>query len=537
MSTTPLVERVETSPQLPHSTVSTRSTHGVRGSVRRGPANLAIALFAVVIGGMSLAGAFPDRGWWPLAIFGPALMMWALIGRRFWSSLLVGFVGGFAFWGTNIFWLTVYLGPVPWLAAALLEALFFGAGMTLIALAWRFVPRIWPGIAGRMLALPAVLAGLWVLREAISSVWPYGGFSWGRLAFSQAGGPFAPLVAWVGASGLSFLIAFLAALLVQAVREVSVTWTIRGVIATAVAVLMLAFPAWPEITDGSIRVAAVQGNSNSGLLSTITPGEALNDHVQATLPIIGKSVDVVVWPENAADVDPQNNSYAAAQLNYISKAMKAPVVTGTITDASGGRTFNSVLLWENGKGTVDQYDKIHPVPFAEYLPNRAFWYPLAPKLFDMIPRDYSFGTRNNVFTIHDAIAGIVICFDIVDDALIKQMVDSGAQYILAPTNNADFGHSDENQQQVAIARLRAIESGRSVVNDSTVGVSAVFAPDGREITSLPTFKPGAMIADVPLSNTRTPAMLMGRQIEWLAGGFGLAGLALGLLLRRRRRAR
>jgi apolipoprotein N-acyltransferase len=501
---------------------------------RRQPANLLIALLAAAIGGVSLAAAFPDIGWWPLAFLSPGLMMWAMIGRRFWSSLLVGIVGGLAFWGTAIFWLTVYLGPIPWLALAGFEAVFFGLGMTLVALAWRFVPRIWPGAGGRLLGVPAVLAGLWVLREAITSVWPYGGFSWGRLAFSQSDSPFAPLVAWVGVSGLSFLIAFLAAIILQAVREISFAWTVRAVIAAAAALLMVAFPAWPVQTQGTIRVGAAQGDSNSGLLAHINPGDSLNEHVQATLPLIGKHVDVMVWPENAADIDPQDNEYAAKVLDYVSKAMKAPLVTGTITTDSKDREFNSVLLWENGKGTVDQYDKIHPVPFAEYVPDRSFWEPLAPGLLSMVPRDYSIGTRNNVFTINGAIAGIAICFDIVDDGLIDQMVNSGAQFIIAPTNNADFGHSDESQQQVAIAKLRAIETSRSVVNDSTVGVSAMFAPDGTKITSLKPFTRSAMIGTVPLSTTVTPAVLIGRQLEWLAGGFGIAGLVLGWLLRRRR---
>ena len=499
----------------------------------RQPANLGIAVLAAGIGGMVTAGAFPDRGWWPLAFLGPALVIWSLIGRRFWSSLLVGLVGGFAFFGTHIFWLTVYLGPIPWLALAGLEAIFYALGATLIALAWRFVPRLWPGIGGRLLAVPAVIAGLWTLREAISAVWPYGGFSWGRLAFSQSDSPFGPLVAWVGVSGLSFLVAFLAVVILQAVRETSVRWTVRGIVAAATAVVLLAFPAWPDLSDGSIRVAAVQGNSDSGLFSRIEPGDALNDHLEATLPLIGTDVDVVVWPENASDVDPLTNAYAAQQLDYVTQAIGAPLVTGTITSGTRDRTWNSVLLWQNG-GAVDQYDKIHPVPFAEYLPDRKFWTPLAPDLFALVPRDYSFGTRNNVFTIKNAVAGVAICFDIVDDSLIKQMVDSGAQFILAPTNNADFGHSDESQQQVAIAKMRAIETGRSLVNDSTVGVSAIFGPTGEKLDSIEPFTAGTMVRDIPLSTTKTPAMVIGRQLEWLAGGFGLSGLALGLLLRRRR---
>src|SRR5690606_9244840 len=129
------------------------------------------------------------------------------------------------------------------------------------------------------------------------------------------------------------------------------------------------------------------------------------------------------------------------------------------------RVFNSLLLWQPGEASVQQYDKVHPVPFAEYLPDRDFWYPLAPSLFDLVPRDYSFGERPNVFDIDLAngdqlAAGLAICFDIVADALFHQMIDGGAEIILAPTINADFGHSDESVQQLAIARLRAIEYGR-----------------------------------------------------------------------------
>jgi apolipoprotein N-acyltransferase len=229
------------------------------------------------------------------------------------------------------------------------------------------------------------------------------------------------------------------------------------------------------------------------------------------------------------------NEQAAQTLDYVSKQMNAPLVTGTITQNGKGQTFNSLLLWENGKGAVAQYDKIHPVPFAEYLPDRSFWYPLAPSLFDLVPRDFSFGTRSNVFNINGALAGVAICFDIVDDSLIHQMVDGGAQFIIAPTNNADFGHTDESEQQLAIARLRAIETGRSVVNDSTVGVSAMFGPEGQVIGKLPTFTRGALVDTVPLSTTVTPAMFAGRQIEWLVAGFGLAGLVVGLLLRPRRK--
>ncbi|GAA3744745.1 apolipoprotein N-acyltransferase [Leifsonia bigeumensis] len=501
---------------------------------QRHAAPIWLAVLAAAISGPINAAAFPGRGWWPLVFLGTGLMIWSLAGRRIGSSLLLGLIGGFTFWGTHIFWLTIYLGPVPWLALAGLQTIFFALGMVLIALAWNWVPRLWPGVGGRLGLLPVVLGALWSLRESITSVWPYGGFSWGRLAFSQSESPFGSVVAWFGISGLSFLLAWLSALLVQALRESAIPASRRGVVASAALFAVLALPTWPVVASGSIRVAAVQGDSDAGLFAQHVPGQTLNDHIAGTIPLFGENVDVVVWPENASDLNPLTHPNAARALDYISSEMDAPLVTGTITGDSEGHTFNSLLLWEAGRGAVDQYDKIHPVPFAEYLPDRAFWYPFAPALFDLVPRDYTIGTRDNIFDLGGVRAGLAICFDIVDDALVAQMIDDGAQLILAPTNNADFGRTDENVQQLAIARLRAIETNRSVVQVSTVGVSAIFAPDGRTIARLPIFEPGSMVESVPLSRVTTLARALGPSVDLAVGGFGLTALTLAMALSPRR---
>lgn len=481
--------------------------------------------------------AFPGLGWWPLAFPGTALLFWSLRGRTTGQALLVGLVGGFVYWGVLIDWLTVYLGPVPWLALAGVQTVFFALGAVLIALAWRWIPAMWTGAWGRLVAFPAVLAGLLTLREAITSVWPYGGFSWGRLAFSQSEGSFASLAAWVGASGLSFIVAWLAAMLLQAIRETTFAGARRGITVSAAAVLALAIPAFPTVPAGEMRVAAVQGNSDAGLFAQYEHGQILQDHYDATVPLFGEDVDLVVWPENSSDLNPLWYPKAARMLDTVASELDAPVVTGTITQDPQERVFNSMLLWRAGEGAVDQYDKIHPVPFAEYLPDRDFWYPLAPQLFDLVPRDYSFGQRDNVFDIDGVIAGVAICFDIVDDALLWQMLDDGADIILAPTNNADFGRTDESAQQLAIARLRAIETNRTVVNISTVGTSAIIAPDGSTIAQLPVFEPGAMVETVPLSTVSTPATLLGRSVEWAVGGFGLVALFAAVALGYRYRAR
>jgi apolipoprotein N-acyltransferase len=251
-------------------------------------------------------------------------------------------------------------------------------------------------------------------------------------------------------------------------------------------------------------------------------------------------VDLVVWPENASDIDPLRDTGAASVVSEVAREMDAPLVVGAITK-DGEKTFNSMLLWEFdeelGIGVSrDQYDKIHPVPFAEYLPARDFFYPLAPELFSLIPQDYSFGQRDTVFDIEGTIAGIAICFDIVNDQVLWSMMDEGATIILAPTNNADFGRTDQSVQQLAIARMRAMETGRSVVNISTVGTSAIMDPRGVTLDRLPVYTEGYMLLDVPLATHTTPATMLGRTLELGIVAFTLLGLGIALVGNRSRRS-
>jgi apolipoprotein N-acyltransferase len=323
----------------------------------------------------------------------------------------------------------------------------------------------------------------------------------------------------------------LAAVLFQVLRsgQARKVWPVFA-IATVVA---LVIPPFPVEISGSTRVLAVQGDSDAGLFSQNVPGAILQDHVSGSLPYAGEEIDIVVWPENGSDIDPLRNRLSAQTLDYVSNALGAPVVVGTITSPEPDTYFNSSLVWEAGQGATAQYDKIHPVPFAEYMPNREFFRALQPELVDLVARDYSFGTRSNVVDVAGIRAGIAICFDISDDQQAYEMIASGAQLILAQTNNADFGRTDESVQQLGIARLRAVETGRSVVNISTVGTSAIIGPDGKTIDQLPTFEAGAMLRDVPLSSTLTPAMSFGRALEVGLAAVGLAGLVLVLLPWRR----
>jgi apolipoprotein N-acyltransferase len=419
------------------------------------------------------------------------------------------------------------------------------------------------------------------------------------VAFSQSDSPISPLFAWFGVSGVGFLMVFVVALAVaaaqeglRAVRGRSAAWhrpwvdggngmsragvssgaaasgastpgfatvgrglhaLTRATIVVAALTVLVVIPAWPTHIQGTLRVGAVQGDTKAGYFDPPPHfGDNLLGQIAATAPVYSQKVDVVVWPEGASDVDPLEDPNAAELWNQVAQRADAPLVGGTITTRTTvengkdvTRYYNTSLLWEPGKGVVDYYDKKHPVPFGEYVPDRPFWRQFAPDLIDLIQREYTPGTTDEVLDLGTAkssgvpnvLAGIAICFDIVDDQLMTDMVHQGADVVLAQTNNADFGRTDESVQQLAIARIRAEELSRSVVNISTVGTSAVIAPDGTVSHQLPVYTPGVIVDDVPLATGTTPAVWGGRQFEWLVCGIGIGALLTTGTLRRRRRAR
>jgi len=282
----------------------------------------------------------------------------------------------------------------------------------------------------------------------------------------------------------------------------------------------------PTSTNSKV-IAAVQGNANAGLFSNLDRGTILQNHLDATELVfeseLADQVDLLVWPENASDIDPLRSVSAEAKIDEIAARIGAPFSFGTITSRDG-ESFNSTLLWRPGVGAVDYYDKKQPVPFAEFVPNREFWRLFAPDLIDLVPEGYAFGTRDGIFEIEqDFVAGTLICFEIAEDGILRELVAGGAEVILSQTNNADFGYSDETYQQAGIAQLRAIETGRSVVNISTVGLSAIYLPTGQVLSELVWYQPGAMVEEVPLYSGTTPAMIIGAWFDYanLVGAFGV----------------
>ncbi len=495
-----------------------------------------VATIASAAAGAILTLAFPAVSWWPVVFVAVPLALVCLIGRRVWGAALVGLAFGVAFFLINVSFTARYLGPVPWLALSIFEALLTAVAAVAIALAYRLVPRVVTGAWSRLVALPALVAGLWTMREQFLGSWPYGGFPWGRIGVTQVSSPLAHVVSWTGMSGLTFLIVLLCAAAIEYVRLGRFRDLRTAVPAALVAVVLVILPQFPTTPAGSIRVGSVQGNGKAGYFDDRVANDVLDAQLAATAPLIGEDVDVLLWPEGGVDSDPTHDTVTAGVLDQLADRIGAPLLISAVTQR-GTALFNSAMLWRAGEGATQIYDKRHPVPFGEYVPDRWLYYPLAPDLIGLIGRDYTPGTTAPIVDIDGVGVGLAICFDVIYDDVVWDGARDGAQVYMFQTNNADFRGTDENLQQLAFARMRAIETGRSVVNISTVGTSQVMAPDGSVIDALPADQAGAMLTDVPLRTGLTPAVIIGPWVQVLLGWGSLVALAAvgTMTLTRRRR--
>lgn len=474
-------------------------------------------------GGLILDLAYPSVGWWPAAIIAASLGLVTLIGRSIPGASVVGLAFGLGFFPLHLVWVGEFLGPLPWVALSALQAVLFAAGAVPIALAYRwFPPR-----RGGVVLLPLLVAGLWTLRELIMGAWPYTGFPWARIGLSQVDGPFAQVASWTGMGGLSFLVVALCASAIEAMRARAPR---RALVPLAAGVVLALLPAFPTTPAGELRVGWVQADGPSAYFDKRAAGDLLAAHLAATEPLRDQDMDLLVWPEGSVDSDPLNRSATAAVLDDVVDRAGAPLLANAATQRGDG-TYNTSLLWTGGAPQL--HDKVNPVPFGEYVPDRWLYEAIAPDLIGLIQREYTPGANPPLVTIDDVALGLAICFDVIYDDVIRAGALGGAQAYVFQTNNADFRGTDENLQQLATARMRAIETGRAVANISTTGTSQIIAPDSTVLDVAAAGTTAARVSEVPLRTGLTPAVLLGSWPTVLAAAGALVALLLLGVTRRR----
>ncbi|MBM7093771.1 apolipoprotein N-acyltransferase [Streptomyces sp. NPDC014603] len=499
-----------------------------------GRARRLVPAAASALSGFLLYVSFPPRTLWWLALPAFAVLGWVLRGRSWKAGLGLGYLFGLGFLLPLLVWTGVEVGPGPWIALVVIEAVFValvGAGVAAVS---------------RLPAWPLWAAALWTAGEAARARAPFNGFPWGKVAFGQADGVFLPLAALGGTPVLGFAVVLCGFGLYETVRVTAAArraGTLRRG-AAAVGVLSLAVPvvaavaARPLVSDaaedGTVRVAVIQGNvPRLGLDFNSQRRAVLDYHARETERLAAEVAagrvekpDVVLWPENSSDIDPFTNADARAVIDRAAKAVGAPVSVGGVV-SKDGRLLNEQILWDPEKGPVDTYDKRQIQPFGEYLPLRSLIGMINDEWTSMVRQDFSRGSEPGVFTMNGAGVGLVTCYEAAFDWAVRDTVTDGAQLISVPSNNATFGRSEMTYQQLAMSRVRAVEHSRTVTVPVTSGVSAIIMPDGTVTQRTGMFVADSLVQEVPLRSSRTPATRLGALPEAAlvlaaAGGLGLA---------------
>ncbi|MFT4125247.1 MAG: apolipoprotein N-acyltransferase [Gordonia sp. (in: high G+C Gram-positive bacteria)] len=472
-----------------------------------------------------MASAFPPRNWWFMAVVSLGLLYAALTAGspRARTGAWTGFVFGLGFFVPLLPWIGVYVGPLPWLALSVVLAGY----LALFGLAATLTTR---------LPLPPVwFAAMWVLVEWARSSFPFGGFPWGRAAFSQVDGPLLPLASVLGAPGVSGAVALFGAAVAWLVhigvdrvrgRGPAEGWVRPTALAVVLALVgpVTAIALTPDTLDRNVAsastpVAAVQGNvPRLGLDFNAQRRAVLDNHVRVTTTlaheISGHQIEqpaFVAWPENASDIDPLLNDDAAAEITAAAKAVGAPILVGTLLRDPDGRPTNTVLVWDGEHGPIARYDKHIVQPFGEYLPWRSFfrWF----SSYADLAGDIRPGTGPSVLPVPgrfgEVTVGVATCWEVAFDRAARSAVDDGAQILYVPTNNATFGHTDMTYQQLAMSQFRAVEHGRAVIVVATSGVSALVEPDGSITQESGIFTPAILRSRMPLHATTTLATRFG----------------------------
>lgn len=498
---------------------------------------LPVAAALAVLSGVLTTFAFPPYGLWPLALAAPTALALLSAGRSARAGALLGFATGLGFFVPLLHWTGTYVGPFPWLLLAVVEAAYLAPLGVLVVLVRRL-----PG-------WPVWAAAGWVAQEALRDRWPFGGFPWGRLAFSQADAPTLGLAALGGAPLVTFAVALAGCLLAAALPLLVVALRVRrgrlragaavvGVLAVLLAGLVV--PATPP-TGPTVQVAMVQGNvPRLGLDFNAQRAAVLRNHADATRALAERvragtapRPDLVIWPENSSDIDPYTDPEAAALIDAAVRDIGVPVLVGAVVGRSATTVANMGIVWSPTSGPGATYTKRHPVPFGEYIPLRS-----VARLFssdvDLVTRDFVKGDRVGVLQVGPATVGDVICFEVGYDGLVRDVVAGGGQVIAVQTNNATFGFTPQSEQQLAMSRLRAREHARTVLVAATSGVSAVVAPDGSVRERAGVFTAATFDVAVPLSAARTLATRAGEWPEAALVALALLAALLGLLSGRRR---
>ncbi len=508
------------------------------------------AALAAAGAGVAYGLAEPGFGFWPLAPVCLVPLLRSLCGRSPGARAALGWLAGTlmtlvatgkpALVGAAAYW---EVGTWQAIAISLAVGQVFGAG-TFAVFCWLAGDPVLRHPAVSALRAGAALAAAEWLRSTL-----FTGLPWALLAHTLSP---VPLLAQSAAlAGALFVSAWLAAanagvlfLLLPGRRRAGAA--VLGAIGSAVAIGAATAPAPTESgtapapgsvaiasertaeSDGSLRVVLVQGDvPTAWRADRVSVTEALGRLIEITRA--GGPADLVVWPENAVSfLLPVNEGLIGSALARLESPTPFLLLGSPWSDSAGPhRLANAAVLFEPGGRLRGRHDKVHLLPFAEYVP-----WPFGALGVEG-PRAEA-GERPVPLHVDGAVLGPLICYEIVFPEIARALVLDGAGVLVNISNDAWFGDTGAVEQHFAAAVFRAIETRRPLLRATNTGVTAAIDAAGRVVARLPRNRPASLTVAVVPAEELTLYVRWGDFAAWLALLASAAGIVADATTRRSR---
>lgn len=481
--------------------------------------------------GVALALSFPDYNLSLLAWIAVGMLVLASARARPAESLLYGFLHGIFFYPVCLPWIAVVIkqyGDVdPWTSAGVVGLIGVAGGIVCSIFSWSVAYA-----SRRSLALACVLAPfLWVTLEFLRTHLPYIGFPWNLTGYAATGSlALLQITPLTGIYGLTFVIAAYSSLVAYAVLAGTERAWKTAILTTALLILVVA--------GGRYLVPKTQPRFIAHLVQTNFPqsehyppdwlqahaGE-LDELESISVEAARKTPGLIVWPEVPAPFSLQEPLFAQ-RASRIARDAAADFLVGVVDwkrDAQGHwLASNSAVLFNASGQRIFTYDKIHLVPFGEYVPLRQ-WIKFAGRLTadiaDFTPgTDYRVGNLPGIETYVPSAGpkfGVFICYEAIFPDEIREFAAKGAQLLINVSNDGWFGRSAAPEQHLMMSRVRAVESRRWLLRDTNNGYTQVIDPYGRTVASLATDIRGELDAPYDFRSDLTPYARFGDWFCWL----------------------
>ncbi len=441
-----------------------------------------------VLTGLMLAAALPriDQGYLAWVAFIP-LICFTLKTQTCLRAFFGGFLSGAVSIVVLMIWIPTVLlryGELPialaWTAFALMIAMLACYPAAACAVTKHLVRR---GGNAYILLFPAI----WIVMEYTQTISPFGGLPWTLAGYSQSGYSSLIQIADVtGVFGISFLLLW---------TNTTIAWFMfhkgsrkRASLCLLAAALMIAacglygsisLRRW-ESVGGNFRAAILQGN-----ISYEDPESALSNmfrrgYVQMADKLSPHGANLLVLPESPTPVAFQYDASYRTALEALARRYSLGLIFNNIRSAETGgswKYFNSAYFLDGTGSLAGIYDKIHLVPFGEYIPLKKLFF-----FAETITKDvgeFEPGKDYRIINIGSHPANAIVCFEAVFPDLVRRFVDQGSQLIVNMTNDGWYGNSSAPYQHLAIARFRAVENRRFLIRAANTGISGIIEPSGK----------------------------------------------------------